>query len=79
MIFNIKNEDRKLENKRLSNDTEIYPALRNTKEGKVYGYINGKGIFVIDPIYLNAYDFNNNESAIVQEGEKFGLINKKGE
>lgn len=79
MSSNKKNKRIKSNKKRFSDNSEIYPALRNTKEGKVYGYINTNGVFVIEPIYLNAYDFNNNESAIVQEGEKFGLINKKGE
>lgn len=79
MIFNIKNEDKKLNKKRLSDNTEIYPALRNTKEGKIYGYINANGVFVIEPNYLRAYDFNSDDLAIVQEGEKFGLINRKGE
>lgn len=84
MSSNKKNRRKKsnkviLNKKRFSDKTEIYPALRNTKEGKVYGYINESGVFVIEPIYLNAYDFNSYGLAIVQEGEKFGLINKKGE
>lgn len=74
-----KTNKKRVNKRRFSDNTEMYPALRNTKEGKVYGYINTSGVFVIEPIYLNAYDFNNSGSAIVQEGEKFGLINIKGE
>ncbi|WP_300382839.1 WG repeat-containing protein [Clostridium sp.] len=74
-----KSKEKILSKKRFSENDKIYPALKNAKEGKVYGYINESGVFVIEPVYLNAYDFNSNGLAIVQEGEKFGLINNKGE
>ncbi|MCR1951155.1 WG repeat-containing protein [Clostridium sp. DSM 100503] len=61
------------------NSEKLYPALRNTKEGKTYGYINSKGVFIIDPIYSSAYDFNSSGLAIVGLGERFGVINKNGE
>ena len=57
----------------------LYPAIKNTKEGKFYGYIDISGSFVINPIYLSAYNFNSSSLAVVQVQEGFGLINKKGE
>ena len=56
----------------------LYPALVNTKDGVIYGYINKKGIFKIKPQFTEAYDFNNGNRAIVRSGDKFGLIDKKG-
>ncbi|WP_291649301.1 WG repeat-containing protein [Clostridium sp.] len=61
------------------NNEKLYPALRNTKEGGIYGYIDSRGTFDIEPTYSSAYDFNSSGLAIVGLGEKVGAINKNGE
>ncbi|MEG0295263.1 MAG: WG repeat-containing protein [Clostridium sp.] len=58
---------------------KLYPALRNTRDGEVYGYVNEKGKWDIEPKFKSAYDFNGAGSAIVQVEDKYGLINTKGE
>ena len=56
----------------------LYPAMKNTINGKVYGYINNKGLFVIKPRFQIAYDFKY-DVAVVLENNKFGVINTNGE
>ena len=56
----------------------LYPAMKNTIKGKVYGYINDKGLFVIKPKFQMAYDFKY-DIAVVLENDKFGVINTNGE
>ncbi|KMT22131.1 WG repeat-containing protein [Clostridium cylindrosporum] len=58
---------------------KLYPALRNEKDGAIYGYIDSKGNFVIKPKYQIAYDFNGSGIGIVQENKLMGGINTKGE
>lgn len=58
---------------------QLYPALKNTKNGAIYGYINNKGEFVIQPKFDGAYDFNDNCLAIINENNKDGIIDLKGE
>ena len=74
-----KKSKRKKSKRKMRISNNLYPAIKNTKEGKIYGYINDSGSFIINPIYLNAYNFNNNDLAVVQDKEGFGLINRKGE
>ena len=57
---------------------QLYPALKNTKNGAIYGYINNKGEFVIQPKFDGAYDFNDNCLAIINENNKDGIIDLKG-
>lgn len=57
----------------------LYPALKNIISGKVYGYIDEKGTFIIKPKYKNAYDFNEYGIAIVEENDLTGAINSEGE
>lgn len=57
----------------------LYPAMRNTKTGQLYGYINEKGKWIIESKYTNAYDFNKNGLAIVSENDGTGAIDYKGE
>lgn len=57
----------------------LYPALKNTKNGAIYGYINHKGEFIIAPKFDMAYDFNENCLAIINENNKDGIIDLKGE
>lgn len=56
----------------------LYPAMKNTIKGKIYGYINNKGLFVIKPRFKIAYDFKYGV-AIVSENNKFGAIDDNGE
>ncbi|MDS0526906.1 WG repeat-containing protein [Clostridium sp. SHJSY1] len=58
---------------------KLYPALKNIISGKVYGYIDEKGTFIIEPKYKNAYDFNEYGIAIVEENDLTGAINFKGD
>ena len=58
---------------------QLYPALKNTKNGAIYGYINNKGEYVIEPKFEGAYDFNENCVAIVIKDYKFGVIDLLGE
>ena len=58
---------------------QLYPALKNTKNGAIYGYINNKGEYVIEPKFEGAYDFNENCVAIVIKDNKYGVIDILGE
>lgn len=73
-----------LKSKKLSNTNcdvggKLYPAMKNTKTGSIYGYINEKGKWIIAPRFTNAYDFNRDGLAIVTEKNVTGGINYKGE
>ena len=57
----------------------LYLALKNTKNGPIYGYINSKGEFVIEPKFNFAYDFNEDCIAIVVKDNKYGVIDINGE
>ncbi|MPM32144.1 hypothetical protein SDC9_78703 [bioreactor metagenome] len=74
-----KNKKKELKRQVEMINEKLYPALENTAKGRLYGYMNSRGDFLIQPIYTNAYDFNNKGLAVVQYGEKFGIINKRGE
>lgn len=65
-------------NERKEEKIILYPAFKNTIKGKVYGYINDKGLFVIKPKFQMAYDFKY-DIAVVLENDKFGVINTNGE
>lgn len=58
---------------------KLYPALINTKNGEIYGYINNKGEYEIKPKFERAYEFNENCLAIVIEKNRFGIIDLEGE
>ena len=51
-------------------------AVRRNKEGH-YGYINKKGIFILNPIYTLAFQFHNGLAVVVIDNG-FYLINKRG-
>lgn len=55
---------------------DFMPA--QSSETMKWGYINRKGVWVINPIYDDAYYFSNNGKAMVKIGKKYGLINKAG-
>ena len=74
-----KKQHRKASDKSRIESAKLYPALRNTVDGRVYGYINDKGNFIIEPKYQNAYDFNEFGIAIVWENNLAGVINTQGE
>ena len=72
----------------LSVCTEVAPiqTLAATKEnlylymspntGK-YGFVNDGGLVMIDPVYDQAYDFNNG-MALVSKDDKYGYISENG-
>lgn len=57
----------------------LFPAYKNIIGGKIYGYINSKGVFIIEPKFNMAYDFNEYGIAIVDKNNLTGAINSKGE
>lgn len=59
-------------------DAFLYPASIRSKNGVKWGYIDQQGQFVIPPQYDDAQDFQENELAIVQSGELYGVINRSG-
>lgn len=77
MSLNKSNKSNKRENRIYVGS--LYPALINTIDGEFYGYINSRGVFIFEPIYLTADDYSSSGLAIVQKGEKFGVINKNNE
>lgn len=59
-------------------DFYLYPALKNTIKGQLYGYINKDKNTIIPFKFNNAYDFNNYGVAVVLEGNDFRLIDTNG-
>lgn len=70
---------KRVKSKKRQNLKRLYPALKNTKNGAIYGYINNKGEFIIQPKFDGAYDFDDNCLAIINENNKDGIIDLKGE
>lgn len=60
-------------------EVELYPALKNTMYGDRYGYINKEGKLIIPFKFSKAYEFNDFGVAIVEENNKFGIIDINGE
>lgn len=56
----------------------LFPAMVNTKDGTVYGYIDSSGEFIIKAQYSMAMDFNQSGLAIVCKSDLCGLIDSKG-
>lgn len=56
----------------------LFPAIVNTKNGTLYGYINSTGNFIIKPQYTQAMDFNESGTAIVGKSDLWGLIDSTG-
>lgn len=66
---------------KLSNDLVIdnlYNGLARAKKKDLTGYINQKGEWVINPIFEEAYPFNNTRAIASQKG-KYGAIDLTGE
>lgn len=70
---------KKIKSKYRKCSKSLYSALKNTKNGEVYGYINNKGEYIIEPRFEMAYDFNEDCVAIVTEDNKDGVIDLYGE
>ncbi|WP_051540143.1 WG repeat-containing protein [Clostridium ihumii] len=62
----------------MNSNKKLYPALINKRNGKLYGYINVKGEWIIKPKYNNAYNFTDKNIAIVEKNNKYGLIDNTG-
>jgi hypothetical protein len=77
--MNLREETNKVIDSKKAESIKLYPALKNSVSGKVYGYINENGTFIIEPKYESAYDFNEFGIAIVEENDLTGAINSKGE
>ncbi|WML49902.1 WG repeat-containing protein [Neobacillus sp. PS3-34] len=56
----------------------LYRASVKTVGGVKWGYINGKGVIILPPIYDHAGDFQNSFLAIVRLMERDGLIDTNG-
>lgn len=52
----------------------LFPAMVNTKNGTLYGYINSTGNFIIKPQYTQAMNFTENGTAIISKDGLWGLI-----
>lgn len=75
----LKKKHKQMKYNRKEELTKLYPAMINTRYGRVFGYINYKGEFIIEPKYERAGNFNEFGLAIVEEKNLVGLINTKGE
>lgn len=75
----LKKENKQIKYNRKEELTKLYPARINTIDGRLYGYINEKGKFIIEPKYERADNFNEFGLAIVEEKNLVGLINTKAE
>lgn len=51
--------------------------LKKVEQNGKYGFVNNKGVFVINPIFESAEDFHEVRAAVWQYG-KWGFINSKG-
>lgn len=58
--------------------SEIYPASVRNIEGIKWGYIDGKGDFIIKPDFDSAAQFQNNGLSIVSKNDYRGIINGDG-
>ncbi|OPJ57069.1 WG repeat-containing protein [Alkalithermobacter paradoxus] len=56
----------------------LYPASVNVVGGRKWGYINNSGDFIIEPQYEYAYDFGENNIAIVKKNNLYGIIDTLG-
>lgn len=75
----LKKKHKQMEYNRKEELAKLYPAMINTRYGRVFGYINYKGKFIIEPKYERAGNFNDFGLAVVEEKNLVGLINTKGE
>ncbi|MFC0523587.1 WG repeat-containing protein [Pontibacillus salicampi] len=57
---------------------KLYPAAMQTVTGEKWGYINVKGLFVIDPQFNQARDFQKNGLAIVEVDGLYGVLDTTG-
>jgi len=58
--------------------TDLYPASVKTANGVKWGYIDSRGQFRIPPQFDFAEDFQSNGLAVVQVGNRSGLIDRAG-
>lgn len=57
----------------------LFPAFEIQNNKKMWGYINDKGEFQIEPKYDETFDFSDEGIAMVKLNDKFGVVNGKGE
>lgn len=74
-MSSIKNKEKYMREK---NTINLYPAMVNKNDGKYYGYIDDRGKFVLEAKFQQAYDFNEDNRAIVKIQDKFAVIDKEG-
>ncbi|OEF97462.1 WG repeat-containing protein [Desulfuribacillus alkaliarsenatis] len=61
-------------------EINLFPASMKTTRGSKWGYIDKEGIFVIEPKYHYAMDFQANGLAVIEDASGLsGLINMQGE
>ncbi|HWQ30856.1 MAG TPA: WG repeat-containing protein, partial [Negativicutes bacterium] len=58
--------------------SELYPAYIVSGPEKKWGYIDGHGQFIIEPVYNSASDFQVNGTAVVAQNDEWSLIDKSG-
>lgn len=57
----------------------LYPAFKVEKNEKLWGYINNKGEFIVEPKYSATHDFTDEGLAKFELDGLSGVINSKGE
>jgi hypothetical protein len=57
----------------------LFPAYLNTMSGKLWGYMNSNGRFILQPQFEEADDFQENGLATVKIYGKAGMINYSGQ
>lgn len=57
----------------------MYPAFKVEKNKRLWGHIDPKGEFVVEPIYDRTYDFTSEGLAKVEKDGLTGVVNSKGE
>ena len=60
-------------------DVLFNEGLLAVMDGELFGYMNTKGEFVIEPTFEGAANFSDNGLARVRQDGKYGFINKKGD
>lgn len=77
--MSFKNRKVRVEKENIDVGNKMYPIMKNSKTGEIYGYMNESGKVVIEPRFEVAYDVNKQGIGIVSEKNMWGGINSKNE
>lgn len=77
--FFYKNQIEPKEQETNTEDIALFCVKGKAANGEIlYGYINIKGEFVIEPQFVEAYGFVNEVASVCAANNKWGYIDKKG-